>query len=83
MAELEREGGFGSHISPYVEVQDLGNLLNRTGFSMLTIDSDEVIRGCGSMAVNRRNATLVIYQEKFQSDHDCYFTDKSKLSFDI
>ena len=54
MAELEREGGFGSHISPYVEVQDLGNLLNRTGFSMLTIDSDEVIRGCGSMAVNRR-----------------------------
>ena len=42
MAELEREGGFGSHISPYVEVQDLGNLLNRTGFSMLTIDSDEI-----------------------------------------
>ena len=42
MAELEREGGFGSHISPFVEVQDLGNLLNRTGFTMLTIDSDEV-----------------------------------------
>ena len=43
MAELEREGGFGSHISPYVDVQDLGNLLNRSGFSMLTIDSDEVM----------------------------------------
>ena len=42
MAELEREGGFGSHVSPFVEVQDLGNLLNRTGFRMLTIDSDEV-----------------------------------------
>lgn len=42
MAELEREGGFGSHISPFVEVQDLGNLLNRTGFTMLTIDSDEI-----------------------------------------
>lgn len=42
MAELEREGGFASHVSPFVQVQDLGNLLNRTGFTMLTIDSDEV-----------------------------------------
>ena len=42
MAELEREGGLGAHISPFVEVQDLGNLLNRTGFTMLTIDSDEI-----------------------------------------
>lgn len=43
MAELEREGGFGSHISPFVEVQDLGSLLNRSGFNMLTIDSDEIV----------------------------------------
>ena len=43
LAELEREGGFASHISPFVEVQDLGNLLNRSGFNMLTIDSDEVV----------------------------------------
>ena len=43
MAELEREGGFGTHVSPFVEVQDLGNLLNRSGFTMLTIDSDEVV----------------------------------------
>ena len=41
MAELERQGGIASHISPFVQVQDLGNLLNRTGFTMLTIDSDE------------------------------------------
>ena len=26
-------------------MQDLGNLLNRTGFTMLTIDSDEMIVG--------------------------------------
>ncbi len=39
LAELEREGGFGSHVSPFVEVQDLGNLLNRSGFTMLTIGS--------------------------------------------
>merc|ERR1712141_699385 len=43
LAELEREGGFGTHVSPFVEVQDLGNLLNRSGFTMLTIDSDEVV----------------------------------------
>ena len=43
LAEQEREGGFGSHISPFVEVQDLGSLLNRSGFTMLTLDSDEVI----------------------------------------
>ena len=43
LAELERENGFGSHISPFVKVQDLGNLLNRTGFTMLTIDTDEIV----------------------------------------
>ena len=41
MAEQEREGGVGQHVSPFVDVQDLGNLLNRCGFTMLTIDSDE------------------------------------------
>lgn len=45
MAELEREGGFASHVSPFVQVQDLGNLLNRTGYTMLTIDSDELVVG--------------------------------------
>ena len=42
MAELEREGGFASHVSPFVQAQDLGSLLNRSGFNMLTLDTDEV-----------------------------------------
>lgn len=42
-AETEREGGFGAHISPFTEVQDLGNLLNRAGFVMLTIDVDDIV----------------------------------------
>ncbi|XP_064596977.1 arginine-hydroxylase NDUFAF5, mitochondrial-like [Liolophura sinensis] len=42
LAETEREGGFGSHISPFTEIRDLGNLLNRAGFTMLTIDVDEL-----------------------------------------
>ena len=31
--------GFAPHISPFTSVQDLGNLLNRAGFTMLTIVS--------------------------------------------
>ena len=42
LAELEREGGFASHVSPFVQAQDLGSLLNRSGFNMLTLDTDEV-----------------------------------------
>ena len=42
LAELEREGGFASHVSPYVQAQDLGSLLNRSGFNMVTLDTDEV-----------------------------------------
>ncbi|KAI7810794.1 arginine-hydroxylase NDUFAF5, mitochondrial [Triplophysa rosa] len=42
LAELEREGGFAPHISPYTAVTDLGNLLGQAGFNMLTVDVDEV-----------------------------------------
>uniref|UniRef100_A0A672K008 Arginine-hydroxylase NDUFAF5, mitochondrial n=1 Tax=Sinocyclocheilus grahami TaxID=75366 RepID=A0A672K008_SINGR len=42
LAELEREGGFAPHISPYTAVTDLGNLLGQAGFKMLTVDIDEV-----------------------------------------
>uniref|UniRef100_A0A3B1IXE8 Arginine-hydroxylase NDUFAF5, mitochondrial n=1 Tax=Astyanax mexicanus TaxID=7994 RepID=A0A3B1IXE8_ASTMX len=42
LAELEREGGFSPHISPYTAVTDLGNLLSQAGFNMLTVDVDEI-----------------------------------------
>lgn len=42
LAELEREGGFSPHISPYTAVTDLGNLLGQAGFNMLTVDIDDV-----------------------------------------
>lgn len=42
LAELEREGGFSPHVSPFTAVNDLGNLLGRAGFNMLTVDSDEI-----------------------------------------
>ncbi|KAG5866554.1 hypothetical protein JTB14_012958 [Gonioctena quinquepunctata] len=43
LAELERRGGLSPHISPFTEVRDVGNLLTRAGFTMLTIDTDEIV----------------------------------------
>ncbi|OXB80796.1 UNVERIFIED_CONTAM: hypothetical protein H355_003707 [Colinus virginianus] len=42
LAELEREGGFSPHVSPFVAVSDLGHLLSRAGFNTLTVDTDEI-----------------------------------------
>lgn len=49
LSELEREGGFAPHISPFTEARDLGDLLNRAGYSMLTIDTDEITVNYPSM----------------------------------
>ncbi|NXM70821.1 NDUF5 hydroxylase, partial [Serilophus lunatus] len=42
LAELEREGGFSPHVSPFTAVADLGHLLSRAGFNTLTVDTDEI-----------------------------------------
>ncbi|KPP59144.1 hypothetical protein Z043_122967, partial [Scleropages formosus] len=42
LAELEREGGFAPHVSPYTAITDLGNLLGQAGFNMLTVDVDDI-----------------------------------------
>nr|CAG4641025.1 EOG090X09JT [Eulimnadia texana] len=49
LAETEREGGFAQHISPFTEIRDIGGLMNRAGFSMLTIDTEEIKIGYPSM----------------------------------
>ena len=43
MAEQERLGGIGTHISPLADVRDVGNLLSRAGFKLLTVDVDDII----------------------------------------
>lgn len=43
LAEQERLGGIGTHISPLADVRDVGNLLNRAGFKLLTVDVDDII----------------------------------------
>ncbi|XP_057358697.1 arginine-hydroxylase NDUFAF5, mitochondrial isoform X1 [Manis pentadactyla] len=42
LAEIEREGGFSPHVSPFTSVNDLGHLLGRAGFNTLTVDTDEI-----------------------------------------
>ncbi|EPQ58979.1 S-adenosyl-L-methionine-dependent methyltransferase [Gloeophyllum trabeum ATCC 11539] len=42
LAELEREGGISPHVSPMTDTRDVSNLLGRAGFTLLTVDIDEV-----------------------------------------
>ncbi|KAF2772958.1 S-adenosyl-L-methionine-dependent methyltransferase [Teratosphaeria nubilosa] len=43
LAEQERLGGIGTHISPLADVRDVGNLLSRAGFKLLTVDVDDIV----------------------------------------
>nr|CAD7609707.1 unnamed protein product [Timema genevievae] len=49
LAELERCGGIAPHISPFTEIRDIGSLLTRAGFTMLTVDTDEIVVDYPSM----------------------------------
>ncbi|KAF9580662.1 hypothetical protein BGW38_002602 [Lunasporangiospora selenospora] len=42
LAELDREGGISPRISPMADSRDLGALLSRAGFTLTTVDVDEV-----------------------------------------
>jgi NADH dehydrogenase [ubiquinone] 1 alpha subcomplex assembly factor 5 len=42
LAELEREGGVGAHVGPFVELSDVGSLMQSAGFTLPTIDVDTV-----------------------------------------
>jgi len=43
LAEQERLGGIGTHVSPLADVRDVGNLLTRAGFKLLTVDVDDIV----------------------------------------
>ena len=42
LAELEVEGGFGPHVSPFTEMADIGNIASQAGFNLITVDYDEI-----------------------------------------
>jgi len=49
LAEVEREGGVSPHVSPMADPRDMSNLMSRAGFTLLTVDVDEVRIGYPSM----------------------------------
>ncbi|KAI0407796.1 S-adenosyl-L-methionine-dependent methyltransferase, partial [Xylaria palmicola] len=43
LAEQERRGGISPHVSPLADVRDVGGLLQKAGFKMLTVDVDDIV----------------------------------------
>jgi NADH dehydrogenase [ubiquinone] 1 alpha subcomplex assembly factor 5 len=43
LASMERRGGVSPHTSPLADVKDIGGLLQKAGFKMLTVDVDDII----------------------------------------
>jgi NADH dehydrogenase [ubiquinone] 1 alpha subcomplex assembly factor 5 len=43
LAEQDRRGGIAPHTSPLADVRDVGGLLQRAGFQLLTVDVDDII----------------------------------------
>lgn len=43
LADLDRRGGVSTHTSPLADVRDMGSLLTKAGFNLLTVDIDDVI----------------------------------------
>ncbi|CAG5132522.1 unnamed protein product, partial [Candidula unifasciata] len=75
LAEIEREGGFAPHVSPFATVNDLGNLLTRAGFTMLTIDIDE-------LKVTYPSMFQLMYDLKGMAENNCSWARKTHLHRD-
>ena len=43
LAEQEQRGGMSPRVSPLADVRDMGGLMQKAGFKMLTIDVDDII----------------------------------------
>ncbi|ERF72043.1 hypothetical protein EPUS_04961 [Endocarpon pusillum Z07020] len=43
LADLERRGGVSPHVSPMADVRDVGGLLSKAGFKLLTVDVDDMV----------------------------------------
>lgn len=43
LADTERRGGVSPHVSPLADVKDMGGLLQKAGFKLLTVDVDDII----------------------------------------
>uniref|UniRef100_A0A158P6K5 Arginine-hydroxylase NDUFAF5, mitochondrial n=1 Tax=Angiostrongylus cantonensis TaxID=6313 RepID=A0A158P6K5_ANGCA len=76
LAELERCGGVGSHISPFIKPPDIGSLLNLAGFDMVTLDSDEV-------EVGYPNMLALMYDLQLMAESHCTFSRSRTIRRDV
>jgi NADH dehydrogenase [ubiquinone] 1 alpha subcomplex assembly factor 5 len=42
LAETERKGGIGAHVSPFTTTKDVGDLLSRTNYNLITVDNEKL-----------------------------------------
>ncbi|KAJ1357777.1 hypothetical protein KIN20_015997 [Parelaphostrongylus tenuis] len=76
LAELERCGGVGSHISPFIKPPDIGGLLNLAGFAMVTLDSDEI-------EVGYPNMLALLYDLQLMAESHCTFSRTRTIRRDV
>uniref|UniRef100_A0A0A9Y615 Arginine-hydroxylase NDUFAF5, mitochondrial n=1 Tax=Lygus hesperus TaxID=30085 RepID=A0A0A9Y615_LYGHE len=76
LAEVERLGGIFGHISPFTEVRDIGGLLNQAGFTLLTIDADEIV-------VNYPSIFELMWDLKGMAENNCAWTRSPRISKEV
>ncbi|KAN0023360.1 hypothetical protein ACTFIU_011530 [Dictyostelium citrinum] len=51
LAEIEREGGFSPHVSPFTKISDIGNILSKNRYSLPTVDTEKITVNYDNMFV--------------------------------
>lgn len=76
LAESERLGGLSSHISPFTLVSDVGGLLSQAGFTLLTIDTDEIV-------INYPSMFELIWDLKGMGENNCTWNRCAHLNREV
>ncbi|KAK5578572.1 hypothetical protein RB653_008244 [Dictyostelium firmibasis] len=51
LAEIEREGGFSPHVSPFTKISDIGNILSKNRYTLPTVDTEKITVNYDNMFV--------------------------------
>jgi NADH dehydrogenase [ubiquinone] 1 alpha subcomplex assembly factor 5 len=75
LAELEREGGVSPHVGPFIQVTDVGSLLQRAGFALPTIDVD-------THTVSYPNAAVLMEHLQRMGESNASLQRRERVSLD-
>jgi NADH dehydrogenase [ubiquinone] 1 alpha subcomplex assembly factor 5 len=76
MAELERDGGVSPHVGPFVQLSDVGALLQRAGFALPTIDVDTV-------NISFPNAAVLMEHLQRMGENNACIKCRDRTPFDV